>query len=75
MNTKDNKIRAFFEKNKDTAIYVLSVSIIFAALMISNALKNQPTQTCFGKAYQALSKKYTKMEKDALVVAAKSLCR
>ena len=64
------------DKNlKDISIYVLSASIIIAAIIIKTALNDQASATCFSKAYEAVTKDYPKTPKQALVIMARRMCK
>ena len=54
------------DKNlKDISIYVLSASIIIAAIIIKTAIDFQASATCFSKAYEAVTIWHLKLKKQA----------
>ena len=60
---------------KDFRLYLISASIIIAAIIISQAMTSSSKNTCFSIVYEELYKKSDGKNKALIAAAAKNVCR
>ena len=60
---------------KDLGLYLIAASIIIASIIISQTIKSSRSSSCFDRAFEAVSKQYSKESKLEKVVMAKQICR